>query len=100
MKNITNAAQRNRFFRRLVGQWFPSLLKRQNSDYQKDSEKVLKKLQDIEDMVEIIARQIARQIKSGGGKQHDNTLFNLNAAFFIQLVANLTDTIIIQFYFF
>jgi hypothetical protein len=60
MKNITNAAQRNSSFRRLVRQWFSSLLKRQNGDYQKEFKKVMEKLQDIEDMIEIIARQIAR----------------------------------------
>jgi hypothetical protein len=65
MKNIHNAAQQNRSFRRLVGQWFPSLLKRPNGDYQREFEKVMEKLQDIEDLIEIIARQIARQMKSG-----------------------------------
>jgi RNase P protein component len=62
MKNKTNAAQRNRSFRRLVRQWFSSLLKRQNGDYLKKFEKVMEKLQDIEDSIEIIAREIARQI--------------------------------------
>ena len=63
MKNITTAAQRNRSFRRLVRQWFSSLLKRQNGDYQKNFEKIIEKLQDIEDMVEIIAREIHRQLE-------------------------------------
>ena len=63
MKNITNAAQRNRSFRRLVRQWFFSLLKRQNGDYQKNFEKIMAKLQDIEDMIEIIAREIHRQLE-------------------------------------
>jgi hypothetical protein len=63
MKNITKAAQRNRSFRRLVGQWFSSLLKRQNGDCQKNFEEVMAKLQDIEDSIEIIARQIARWAK-------------------------------------
>jgi hypothetical protein len=66
MKNITNAARRNRSFRRLLRQWFSGFLKRQNGDYQGEFEKVMEKLQDIEDSIEIIARQIARQIKSGG----------------------------------
>src|ERR1039457_1687761 len=65
MKNITNAAPRNRSFCRLVRKWFSNLLKCPNGNYQKNFEKLMEKLQDIEDMVEIIARQIARQIKSG-----------------------------------
>ena len=63
MKNTTNATQRNRSFRRLVRQWFSSLLKRQNGDYQKEFERVMEKLQDIEDMIEIIAREIHRQLE-------------------------------------
>ena len=63
MKNITNKAQRNRSFRRLVRQWFSSLLKRQNGDCQKNFEKVMGKLQDIEDQIEIFAREIYRQLE-------------------------------------
>jgi hypothetical protein len=63
MKNIHNAAQQNRSFRRLVGQWFSSLLKCPNGDYQREFGKVMEKLQDIEDLIEIIARQIARHAK-------------------------------------
>jgi hypothetical protein len=63
MKNITNKAQRNRFFRRSVGQWFSSLLKRQNCDCQTNFEKVMEKLQDIEDQIEIFAREIHRQLE-------------------------------------
>jgi tetrahydromethanopterin S-methyltransferase subunit G len=39
------------------------LLKRQNGDYQKEFERVMEKLQDIEDMIEIIAREIHRQLE-------------------------------------
>jgi uncharacterized protein YaaN involved in tellurite resistance len=61
MKKIYNTAQ-NGSFRRWVKQMFASLLKRQDHDYLKE---IFEKLQDIEDSIEIIARQIARQIKSG-----------------------------------
>ena len=40
---------------------FTSLIKRQNSEI----EEVLDKLQGIEESIEIIAREIARRIKSG-----------------------------------
>ena len=66
MKNITNKAQRNHSFRRLVRQWFSSLLKHQNGDYQENFERVMEKLQDIEDTIEIIAREIARQLEKTG----------------------------------
>jgi hypothetical protein len=63
MKNTTNATQRNRSFRKLVRKWFSSLIKHQADDYQKNFEKVLEKLQDIEDSIEIIAREIHRQLE-------------------------------------
>ena len=63
MKNINNTAQGNRSFRRLVRQWFCCLLKCQNADYQ---EQIMEKLQDIEDSIEIIAREIARQLEKAG----------------------------------
>jgi hypothetical protein len=59
MKKIYNTGQR-RLFRRWVRQLFSSWMKRQNC-----LEKILERLQDIEDQVEIIAREIAKQIKSG-----------------------------------
>jgi hypothetical protein len=63
MKKLYNKAKQHRFFRRFVRQLFSSLLKRHHGDYLKKFEKVMEKLQDIEDSIEIIARQIARQIK-------------------------------------
>jgi hypothetical protein len=39
------------------------LLKCQNGDYQ---EQIMEKLQDIEDSIEIIAREIARQLEKAG----------------------------------
>jgi predicted DNA-binding protein len=61
MKKIYNAAQ-NRSFRRWVRQLFSSWMNRQKRNY---LEEILEKLQDMEDSIEIIAREIARQIKSG-----------------------------------
>jgi len=61
MKKINNTAQK-RSFRRLVRQSFSSLLKRQNCNCQ---EQMFEKLQNIQDLIEIIAREIARQVKRG-----------------------------------
>ena len=68
MKNTYNEAPQKRSFRRLVRQWFSSLLKRQNGDYQKEFEEVMEKLQDIEDLIEIIAWQVARWAKVKPGE--------------------------------
>ena len=65
MKNKNNASTRNRSFRRLVKKWFSSLIKRQTGDYLKNFERVMGRLQDIEDSIEIIAREITRQVKRG-----------------------------------
>lgn len=42
---------------------FASLIKCQGCDYQDGFQKVLEKLQDIEDSIEIIAREMARRAK-------------------------------------
>ena len=68
MKNIYNVAPRKRSFRRLVRQWFSSLLKRQNGDYQKEFEEVMENLQYIEGLIEIIAGQVARWAEAKPGK--------------------------------
>jgi hypothetical protein len=68
MKNIYNATEQSRSFRRLVRQWFSSLLKRHTCNHREDFEQVLEKLQDIEDLIEIIARQIARWAKVNPGE--------------------------------
>jgi hypothetical protein len=60
MEKIYNAPQ-NRSFRRWVKQVFSSFIKRQNHNC---LEQIFEKLQNIEASIEIIARQIARQIKS------------------------------------
>jgi len=60
MKTIYNKVGKHSV-RRLLRQWFSGLIKRQNRNY---LEEIFEKLQDIEDSIEIIARQIARQIKS------------------------------------
>ena len=61
MKKTDNAAQSGSF-RRWVKQMFASFIKRQHRNYLTE---IFEKLQDIEDSIEIIAREIARQIKSG-----------------------------------
>jgi hypothetical protein len=70
MKKIYNAAKRkkhgipqNGYFRRLVRHLFLSWIKRQNSNYLDEIEKIVGKLGDIEESIEIIAREIARQAK-------------------------------------
>ena len=70
MKKINNAAKQNtskkRSFRRFVREMFDSLLKHQTRDYQADFQKVvLEKLQAMEDSIEIIAREMARQAERG-----------------------------------
>jgi hypothetical protein len=65
MKKINNAAKQNRSFRRFINQLLSSLIKRQKCGCHKEFENVLEKLQGIEDSIEIIARQIARWVKSG-----------------------------------
>jgi hypothetical protein len=57
MKKIKSAAKQNRVFRRFIKQnWVR---------HQTVNEKIIGMLQDIQDSIEIIARQIARWIKSG-----------------------------------
>ena len=72
MKTIKNVAKQNtsivsqqRSFRRFVKQMFASLFKRQTCNHQAEFQKVLEKLQGIEDLIDIIAREIARQAKQG-----------------------------------
>ena len=58
----TNNATQNRFFRRWVKQLFSGLFNRKDRKYM---EEIFDKLQDIEDSIEIIARQIARKGNRG-----------------------------------
>jgi hypothetical protein len=64
MKKTYNQAKPHRSFRRLVSQWFSSLLKRQNWNHHAEIQKIIAMLQDIGDSIEIIAREIARQRKA------------------------------------
>jgi hypothetical protein len=64
MKKINNAAKQHRPFRRLVRQLFSSFIKHQNR-FQKDNEKIIEMLRDIQGSIEIIARQIARWVEPG-----------------------------------
>jgi hypothetical protein len=63
MKKIYNKA--NRSFRKFFSRLFSSLIKRHNHNYQTEIKKIIEMLQDIQDSIEIMARQMARQIKSG-----------------------------------
>jgi hypothetical protein len=65
MKKINNAAKQHRYVRRFIKQLFSSFIKRQTCNYQAENEKIIEMLQDVQDSIEIIARQIARWVKSG-----------------------------------
>jgi len=64
MKKIYNNAKPHRSFRRLVKEWFSSLLKRQNCKHHGEFETIIQMLQGIDDSIEIIAREIARWARS------------------------------------
>jgi len=61
MTKIKNTAE-NRSFRRWVKQVFASFIKRQNCDY---LEAIFEKLQHMDESIDIIAREVARQAKRG-----------------------------------
>ncbi len=63
MKNTNKIARRYCPFRRLIKQWFLSLIKRNNSGCSNEFNRIMKKLQDVEDMIEVIARQVAKWAK-------------------------------------
>ena len=63
MKTTKNKVKQHRSFRRLVRQLLSGLIKHQSCDHQQDIQKVIAMLQDIGESIEIIAREIARQIK-------------------------------------
>jgi hypothetical protein len=65
MENTHNKTKQNRSFRRLVRQFFTSWTKRQNCNCLDEIQKVIEMLREIEDSIEIIARQIARQARQG-----------------------------------
>jgi hypothetical protein len=65
MKKIKNKVKQHRSVRRFIKQLFSSFIKRQNRNFKADNEKIIGMLQDIQDSIEIIARQIARWVKSG-----------------------------------
>lgn len=60
----TYAVAQHRSFRRWVRQLFASLIKRQNFDCQAEITKIMEMLREIEESIDIIAREIARQRKS------------------------------------
>lgn len=61
MKNEHNKAQK-RSFRRWVRQVFASFIKRKDYKYLRE---ILQKLRDLDESIDIIAREIARQGKQG-----------------------------------
>jgi hypothetical protein len=63
MKQIYNKAEQQRSVRRLIRQWFSSFVKHHNCRSKRDTKKIIQMLQEIEDSIEIIARQVARWAK-------------------------------------
>jgi hypothetical protein len=55
----------HRSFRRFIRKMVASFLKRQYYECKNGFQMVMEKLQDIEDSIEIIAREMARQAKRG-----------------------------------
>lgn len=66
MKTINHASKEHRSFRRSVRKFFDSWLKRQNCSCQAETQTIIAMLQEIEASIEIIAREMARQIKQNG----------------------------------
>jgi hypothetical protein len=65
MKKINNKVKQHRSVRRFIKQLFSSFIKHQNRNHKAENAKIIGMLQDIQDSIEIIARQIARWVKSG-----------------------------------
>lgn len=53
----------NRSFRRLVRQLFSSWIKRQNCHCRRELTKFAEQLQEVEELIEVMAREMARQGK-------------------------------------
>jgi hypothetical protein len=64
MKKIYNKAKPHRSFRRHVKKLFSSFIKRQNCNYSREIQRAIEILLDVKESVEIIAREIARQLKA------------------------------------
>lgn len=62
MKQIYNTAQK-RTFRKWIKDLFLSWIRLQSCNHEQDFERVFERLQEIEDLIEIIARQVARWTK-------------------------------------
>jgi hypothetical protein len=63
-KPNTPAVSSHRSFRRFVRKMFASFLKRQSCSHHVEIHKITTMLQDIGDSIEIIAREIARKLKT------------------------------------
>jgi hypothetical protein len=65
MKKLYNKAE-HRPFRRYVKKLFASFIKCQNCNCSREIERAIEMLLDVQESVEIIAREIARQLKADG----------------------------------
>jgi len=63
-KPNTPAVPSHRSVRRFIRKMFASFLQRQSCNHQAEIQKVITMLQDIGESIEIIAREIARQLKA------------------------------------
>jgi hypothetical protein len=62
MKKIYSQAKPLRSFRRYVRKMFSSFIRHQKSNRQAEQEKIIEILQDIQDAIEIMVREMARQV--------------------------------------
>jgi hypothetical protein len=64
MKKIYNKAKPHQSFRRYVKELFRNFIKHQNCGCSREIERAIEVLLDVQESVEIIAREIARQLKA------------------------------------
>jgi hypothetical protein len=65
MKKIYTTAKPQRSLRRFIKQAFTSLMKRQSSNQEVEVQKLMAMLRSIENTIEIMVREMARQAKRG-----------------------------------
>jgi hypothetical protein len=63
MKKINNRVKQHRSFRRFVRQLFSNWMRHQSFDHQEEMKKMHARLQGIENTIEKITREMARQLK-------------------------------------
>jgi len=64
MKKIYNQANPHRSFRRYVKKLFASFIQYQNCNCSQEIQKAIEILLDVKESIEIIAREMARQLKT------------------------------------